>query len=134
VSACTKSASALLSPDKTFFRALALRKVNQALRDKHKTLLNRRSSLPSIQEWLMTSRGWLLALDHYLSLKSYTSLSNKVTLPLVRFSSSLLMEVFFMLVTDNKDNFLIFLHDNQALLVRQWHQESILHQASYQCR
>ena len=34
-----KSASTLLTPDKAFLRTLALRKVNQALRDKHKSIL-----------------------------------------------------------------------------------------------
>src|SRR3954469_10769470 len=74
-----KSASALLTPDKAFLRALALRKVNQALRDKHKTSRTERCSLPFWVDWLVTSRGWLLALDHYLNSKSYTFLSNVKT-------------------------------------------------------
>jgi hypothetical protein len=47
----------LLTPDKAFLRALALRKVNQALRDKHKTSLTERCSLPFWEDWLVTSRG-----------------------------------------------------------------------------
>jgi hypothetical protein len=47
-----KSASALVSPDKAFLRASALRKVNQALRDRHKTNTFGNPDFESV--WLMT--------------------------------------------------------------------------------